>query len=318
MEYKDYYVILGVDRKASPDEIKLAYRKLARKYHPDVSKEANAEEKFKTVQEAYEVLKDPEKRTAYDQLGSQWQAGQEFRPPPHWQENARYTREDVGGFGGENAEGFSDFFANLFGGGFQQEGRRGGSAGFKQRGADQRANITISLSDAFNGVARTLQLQVPEIDPKGRIEYHTRTLKVTIPPGAEEGQQLRLAGQGSPGLGGAPAGDLYLEITIEPHPHFSLQGKDIYLTLPVTPWEAALGTNINIPTLGGRVGLKVAPDSQSGQKLRLKGRGMPGKPHAGDQYVILQVKVPPAKTSAAKEIYQKMAEVMPFNPREGW
>lgn len=300
MEYKDYYAVLGVDKKASADDIKQAYRRLARKYHPDVSKEANAEDKFKNVQEAYEVLKDPEKRTAYDQLGSNWKAGQEFRQPPNW-DGQGFSQEDMGGF--------SDFFSNLFGRG--AAGSSGGQhhRGFQQRGSDQHAKINISLSDAFHGATKTLQLQTPE---------GLRTIKVTIPAGATNGQQLRLAGQGNPGMGGGPAGDLYLEIDIQPDSLYSLKGRDIFLTLPVTPWEAALGAEIKVPTLAGPVGLKLTPGSQAGQKLRLKGRGMPGKPAPGDQYAILQIQTPIANTDEQRQLYHKMAELMPTNPRKDW
>lgn len=325
MEYKDYYKILGVDRKATPDQIKQAYRRLARKYHPDVSKETNAEEKFKDLQEAYEVLKDNEKKAAYDQLGSNWKSGQEFRQPPGWDDSSfhfrsaggeRFTESDLGGF--------SDFFRNLFGGG--GAGRRGQSFDFEDNvshqfhrpeGRDQHAKINISLEDAFRGTTKTLQLQVPEMDANGRVQYTTRTLKVNIPAGAQNGQQLRLAKQGSKAPGGSP-GDLYLEIHIEAHPFFSLQGHDVYLTLPVSPWEAALGAEIKVPTLGGPVGLKLAPGSQTGQKLRLKSRGMPGKPHAGDQYAIVEILVPPAHSDEQKQVYKMMAEKMPFNPRKHW
>lgn len=317
MEYKDYYTILGVDKKASADGIKHAYRRLARKYHPDVSKEKNAEEKFKDLQEAYEVLKDPEKRTAYDQLGSNWKAGQEFRAPPGWDQGTHFYTSN-GGFSEEELGGFSDFFTNLFGRGHAGTSRRGHEP-FRQRGSDQQAKIAISLEEAYHGTSKTLQLQVPEVDPAtGAYVNKLRTLKVNIPAGAKEGQQLRLPGQGMPGIGGGPAGDIYLEMTIEPHPLFTLAGKDVYLSLPVTPWEAALGAQVNIPTLGGAVGLKLAPHTQGGQKLRLKGRGMPGKPHAGDQYAVVQILIPPADTPPQKELYQKMAQMMPFNPRKNW
>lgn len=314
MEYKDYYAVLGVDKKASQDDIKHAYRRLARKYHPDVSKESNAEEKFKNLQEAYEVLKDPEKRSAYDQLGSNWKAGQEFRPPPGWNANTHfYTSGDGQGFSEEDLGGFSDFFSQLFG--RAGHGQRGGFHGreefreFKQRGSDQHAKINISLSEAFHGTSKTFQLQIHD---------QVRTIKVNIPAGAAQGQQLRLANQGNPGMGGAPAGDLYLEIDIQSDPLYSLKGRDVYITLPVTPWEAALGADIRVPTLAGPVGLKLAPGSHSGQKLRLKGRGMPGKPASGDQYAILQIDTPPAHTDEQRQLYQKMAQVMPFNPRKDW
>lgn len=324
MEYKDYYKILGVDRKADEATIKQAYRRLARKYHPDVSKEPNAEEQFKNVQEAYEVLKDKEKRAAYDELGSQWQAGQDFRPPPGWDANTRFRHAGGGAHGAQFSEEdlgqFSDFFANIFGGrggGFQQQ-QGFHQRGFQQRGADQHARIQVTLEEAFHGGARTLQLQMPEVDAHGNMTHKLRTLKVTIPAGAAQGQQLRLNGQGAPGHGGAPNGDLYLEIEIKPHPLYSLQGRDVYLTLPVTPWEAALGAEIKIPTLAGPVGLKLAADSQSGQKLRLKGRGMPGKPVAGDQYAVLQIQTPAPHNEEQKNLYQQMATSMPFNPRKDW
>lgn len=307
MEYKDYYKTLDVPRTASADEIKRSYRKLARKYHPDVSKEPNAEERFKEVQEAYEVLKDEKKRAAYDQLGSGWQGGQDFRPPPNWQ-----------GFNdqGEGFGDFSDFFASIFGGQAQ-----GGRAHYQrrpaqQRGNDEHAKIKISLEDAFHGGGKTIHLQGTEYDANGRPQPTTRTLKITIPPGVVSGQQLRLAKQGSPGFGGAPAGDLYLELDIENHPLFTVQGRDIYLTLPITPWEAALGAKVTVPTLAGPVDMKIAPGSQAGQKLRLKGRGMPGKPEAGDGYVLLKIVTPPADTEQQRALYEKMAQEMPFDPRK--
>lgn len=315
MEYKDYYKILGVSRTASDDEIKRAYRKLARKYHPDVSKEANAEEQFKSVQEAYEVLKDKKKREAYDQLGSNWKNGQDFRPPPNWQ------GFDFGGGGGggfEQEADFSDFFANIFGGGRAQQGgfHRAHRGPFQQRGQDQHAKIAVSLEDAFHGGSKTINLQVADRDASGRVQHSTRTLKITIPAGTVPGQQLRLAKQGNPGSGGGPAGDLFLEIDISPHRLYTLQGHDVYLTVPITPWEAALGAKVNVPTLAGAVDLKITPGSQAGQKLRLKGRGLPNKPQAGDQYVLLQIVTPPAKTEADKALYEKMAQEMPLNPRK--
>lgn len=324
MEYKDYYAILGVPKTASQADIKSSYRRLARKYHPDVSKEKNAEEQFKNVQEAYEVLKDAEKRKAYDTLGSNWKQGQDFRPPPGWGESTHFYSGGQGGgeFSEEDLGGFSDFFSQLFGrarGGARRGGFDGRGAGdFQQRGQDQRATIRIPLREAYSGVTKTIQLQVPEVDAQGNVHAGVRTLKVTVPAGAKEGQQLRLSQQGSPGYGGGPAGDLYLEIEIEADPLFTLKGNDIYITLPVTPWEAALGAEIKIPTLGGQVGLKLAPNSQSGQKLRLKGRGMPAKPVAGDQYAIVQINTPPANTEDQKALYKKMAETMPFNPRTNW
>lgn len=314
MEYKDYYATLGVAKDAKLEDVKRSYRKLARKYHPDVSKEANAEEKFKEVQEAYEVLKDPKKREAYDQLGSQWKSGQEFKPPPDWQGFGF----DFGGSTDEGGGGaFSDFFERIFGGGHQS--RRGGfRQEFRQRGQDQQVKIKITLEEAYKGANKQIQLQVPEVDARGQLHYVKRSLKITIPPGVIPGQQLRLAQQGAPGIGGGPSGDLYIEIEIEPHRLYTLQGRDIYLNLPVTPWEAALGSKIKIPTLGGPVELKIAPDSQTGKQLRLKGRGLPAKAAPGDQYVLLQILTPPPKTESQRSLYEKMSQDMPFNPREGF
>lgn len=316
MEYKDYYKVLGVSRNAAQADIKHAYRKLARKYHPDVSKEPQAEERFKEVQEAYEVLKDATKRAAYDQLGSNWKSGQDFRPPPNWHTAGGHTAHGgfEGGFG-DDLGGFSDFFNELFGGGRARG--RSGFGGFKQRGQDQHAKISISLEEAYRGTTKTIQLQVVEFDTTGQPHPTVRTLKVSIPAGAQEGQQLRLPQQGGAGVGGGPNGDLYLEIEIEANPIFTLDGRDVYLTLPVTPSEAALGAEIKIPTLGGQVGLKLAAGSQAGQKLRLKGRGLPGKP-PGDQYAIIQIVIAPAKTEEQRALYEKMAQVMAFNPRSKW
>ncbi len=311
MEFKDYYKILGVSRDAGQDEIKRAYRKLARKYHPDVSKEKNAEEKFKEVNEAYEVLKDPEKRRAYDQFGSQWQqGGQGFQPPPGWEEQFGFKggAQAGGGFGD-----FSEFFEALFGGG-RPHGRRGG---FRMRGEDLHASVHIDLEDAYRGTTQTLTLNVPEADPaSGRLVDKHKRLQVKIPKGIQEGQKIRLAGQGAPGMGGGPAGDLYLEIHFKPHRWFRVEGRDLYLDLPITPWEAALGAKVPVPTLEGRVELKIPPGAQTDKKLRLKGKGLPGRP-AGDQYVILKIHTPPADTAEKKRLYEEMAKVMPMNPRQG-
>lgn len=303
MEFKDYYQILGVARDASQDEIKRAYRRLARQYHPDVSKEAEAERRFKEVGEAYEVLKDPEKRKAYDRFGADWKAGQDFRPPPDWERDFQFS--------GGSAQGadFSDFFESLFG---RAGGRRGG--GFRMQGEDQVARIEIDLEDAHQGATRQLTLNVPDVDVDGRVIARSRSLKVKIPPGITAGKRIRLAGQGSPGAGGGPAGDLYLEVLFRPHRLFQVEQRDILLELPVTPWEAALGAVVTVPTLGGKVELRVPPGSQSGRKLRLKGRGLPGTP-PGDQYVVLRIVAPPADSAEARELYERMAEVMPVNPR---
>jgi curved DNA-binding protein len=301
MEYKDYYKVLGVSRNADQDEIKRAYRKLARKYHPDVSKEKNAELRFKELGEAYEVLKDKNKRATYDQLGSGWQAGEEFRPPPGW--NQGFNSRDDGGVN------FSDFFQSIFSGARQQSHNP-----FRAKGEDQNAKIYINLEDAYHGCTRTLKLEVPELHSTGHRITKTRTLNVKIPKGVTEGQKIRLSGQGAGSMKGGPRGDLYLEVFIKEHDLYRLEGKDIYFDLPITPWEAALGGNIKVPTLAGSVDLKLPPDSQTGKKLRLKGRGLPANP-PGDYYVTLQIMTPQANTSKEKELYRKMAEEFSFNPR---
>ena len=315
MEYKDYYEILGVKKDATQDEIKKAYRKLARKYHPDVSKDPDADKKFKEVGEAYEVLKDPEKRAAYDRLGTNWQAGQDFQPPPDWDAGFEFSG---GGFTAGDAEGFSDFFDLLFGrhaGG----GRRTAHTQhhtFRTRGEDQRAKIYIDLEDSYQGSTREIKLQQPVIDPAGHVHTEEKTLRVRIPKGIREGQHIRLKGQGSPGLGGGPAGDLLLEVAFNPHRLYKVKGKDVYLDLPVAPWEAALGAKVKVPTPSGIVDLNIPAGSKQGKKLRLKGRGLPSRV-PGDFYVVLQIALPPADTEKAKELYRKMQQELDFNPRAG-
>jgi len=311
MDYKDYYKIMGVEKTATQDEIKRAYRKLARKYHPDVSKESDAEARFKEVGEAYEVLKDPEKRAAYDQLGASWKAGQDFNPPPDWDAGFEFNG---GGYTAGNAADFSDFFESLFGrgagaspGGYQQ-------TGFHAKGEDHHAKVLIDLEDAFSGASRSITLQTPELDNSGHVITRQRTLNVKIPKGVKQGQRIRLSGQGSPGMGDAPAGDLYLEVAFNPHALYRVDGHDVYLDLPVTPWEAALGATINVPTPAGNIDLKIAKGTPSGRKLRLKARGIPGKT-PGDLYVIPQITLPPADTDAATELYQKMEQELAYNPR---
>jgi curved DNA-binding protein len=325
MEYRDYYKILGVARTGTADEIKKSYRRLARKFHPDVSKEKDAEAKFKELQEAYEVLKDPEKRAAYDQLGSEWKSGQQFRPPPdfgsgfEFRGGPRQGRARAGGARTqeefEEAEGFSDFFSSLFGqrgfsagAGSQFSGGGGGRAA-----RDHHARVDIDLEEAYSGTTRTLELKRPELKDDGTLELKTHTVRVTIPAGVTEGQLIRLAGQGEQAQGGR-AGDLYLEVHLKPHRLYQLEGRDVTLTLPVTPWESALGATITVPTLGGAVELRVPANSQSGQKMRLRGRGLPG-PTPGDQYVQLKVVVPPANSPEARALYEQMKEKMAFDPR---
>jgi curved DNA-binding protein len=311
MEYKDYYKIMGLAKNASPDEVKRAYRKLARKYHPDVSKEANAEAKFKELGEAYEVLKDPKKRAAYDQIGSNWQHGQKFTPPPNWQTTFDFGKD----FGGRHGSGFSDFFEALFG----YARAQGAEADvytrqFHAHGSDQHARILIDLADAFHGGERLITLNMPQTDKQGQIIAKMRTLNIKIPKGIKAGQRIRLAGQGGPGIGSGDNGDLYLEVQFNPHRYFRAEGRDIYLELPVTPWEAALGAAMAVPTLGGMVELKIPAGAQTGKQLRLKGRGLPGVP-VGDQYVTLKIVTPPPKTEKAKALYEQMAKEMPMNPR---
>jgi curved DNA-binding protein len=314
MEFKDYYKIMGVKRDAAQDEIKRAYRKLARKYHPDVSKAPDAEKRFKEVGEAYEVLKDPEKRAAYDQLGMNWKAGQEFHPPPNW--NAGFEFSGGGPMGGEEAV-FSDFFESLFGrGGFRTTAGTAhrSSRGFHMRGEDHRAKVMIDLEDAFSGATRSLTLQIPGLDSQGYLVTHNRTLNVRIPKGIRQGQQIRLAGQGAPGMGEGAAGDLYLEVEFRPHPLYTAQGRDLFLQLPVAPWEAALGGKVKAPTPEGVIDLTIPANSSAGKKLRLKGRGIPGNP-PGDLYVVLQIALPSGETQAAKTLYREMEEKLNFNPR---
>ena len=316
MDYKDYYKIMGIERDASQDEIKRAYRKLARKYHPDVSKESNAEIHFKEVGEAYEVLKDPEKRAAYDQLGANWKSGQDFNPPPDWDAGFEFSG---GGFTGGDSSAFSDFFESLFGQGqgFQSSysGRGGGhAAGFHSRGEDHHAKVIIDIEDAYHGATRSISLQAPELDSNGHVITKQRTLNVKIPKGVKQGQRIRLTGQGSPGMGGGQAGDLYLEIEFKPHSIYRVDGHDVYLDLPLTPWEAALGASIKIPTPDGKVDMKIQPNTPSGRKMRLKGRGIPGRP-AGDLYVVPQITLPPANDEKARELYTKMQQELAYNPR---
>jgi curved DNA-binding protein len=327
MEYKDYYQVLGVARTATQDEIKRAYRKLARKFHPDVSKEPNAEERFKEVQEAYEVLKDEQKRAAYDQLGANWQNGQQFRPPPDWGSGFEFDGAEFGGrtrggrfrggFGGAEDAGFSDFFSSLFGAGspFGARGARGGD-GHAARGQDHHARLDITLEEAYAGGAKVVELAHPEVTPDGHVTMRRRTLRVTLPAGVADGQVIRLAGQGAAGAGGATAGDLYLQVRLRPHPRFEVDGRDVTTTLPLAPWEAALGATVSVPTLGGPVEVRVPANARAGQKLRLRGRGLPGTP-PGDQYVRLQIVLPPADTPRARELYEQMSRELAFDPRAG-
>ena len=311
MDFKDYYNIMGLERDASQDEIKRAYRKLARKYHPDVSKEADAEARFKELGEAHAVLKDPEKRAAYDQLGANWKAGQDFRPPPDWDAGFEYSG---GGFAGGDGSAYSDFFETLFGHGFGSAQPDRGRAGFHARGEDHHAKVLIDLEDAYQGATRSITLRTPELDSGGHVTTKQRTLNVKIPKGVKQGQRIRLSGQGSPGLGEGHAGDLYLEIEFHPHRIYRVEGRDVFVDLPVTPWEAALGATIKAPTPEGPVDLKIPEGITSGRKLRLQKRGIPGEPR-GDLYVALVITLPPADSDAAKQLYRKMQHELEYDPR---
>jgi len=303
LEFKDYYQALGVEKSAPADEIKKAYRKLARKYHPDVSKEPDAEKRMQEVNEAYAVLSDTEKRAAYDQLGSRYRDGQEFQPPPDWDAGFEFSGADAGDM--------SDFFANLFG----RASRARNARGAHMRGEDHHAKIVIDLADSYHGTTRAITMRSPATDESGHVVLKERMLNVTIPKGVREGQHIRLAGQGSPGFGEGPPGDLYLEIHFNPDPRYRVDGKDVYETVPVAPWEAALGASIEVPTPSGIVQVSIPAGSQAERKLRLKGRGIPAA-QPGDLYLVLQIALPPAATDKARELYETMAREMAFNPRQ--
>jgi curved DNA-binding protein len=295
MQFKDYYETLGVSRSVDAEGVKRAYRKMARKYHPDVSKEKNAEAKFKDVQEAYEVLKDSEKRAAYDQLGRDYRPGQQFRPPPDWEQ--RFGQSGTHRFSDLN--GFSDFFSSLFGTGAGMTGG-GGPGSYAQPEADG-GQIEVSIEEAYAGTRRRVTTH-----ENGR----ARIVDVQIPAGVTDGQALRVGGSGG-------RGNLILRVKLRPHPIFSLLGKDVQVELPLAPWEAALGAKVAVPTLGGTVELTIPAGAQAGQKLRLRGRGLPGTPN-GDQFVLVKIVTPAAETPQAKEAYERMRREFNFNPRAAW
>jgi curved DNA-binding protein len=306
MKYKDYYKILGVDRGAGAEEIKKAYRKLAQKYHPDVSKDPAGEEKFKEVGEAYETLKDPEKRAAYDQLGS-YQPGQDFRPPPDWGKqygDSQFSFDDID---------LADLFAGLAGGRHHAER---GSGQIRMPGQDYEVTAHITLEDAYRGTEVELNLTVPEFDEKGFIHRVPRTFRVRIPKGATDGQRLRLAGRGGKGINGGRDGDLYINIALHPHALFRVTGHDLYLDLPLAPWEAVLGAAVEVPTLAGSVNLKVPPNTRAGQQLRLARRGL-SRPQGGegDLFAIVQIVVPASISERERALYKQLAEASTFNPR---
>ncbi|MFP5419268.1 MAG: DnaJ C-terminal domain-containing protein [Gammaproteobacteria bacterium] len=311
MDFKDYYTTLGVTRDVTADDLKKAFRKLARKFHPDISKEPDAELRMKEINEAYAVLSDPEKRAAYDQVGKGFQPGQDFRPPPDWDAGFEFS----GGASPHDAADFSDFFAELFGrvnGG--RSGRRA-HAGASSRGEDHHAKVLLDLEDAFSGATRQITLRVPQVDEKGRVQLATRTLNVKIPVGVRAGQIIRLAGQGAAGPGAAPAGDLLLEVQFRPHPRFQVVDRDLHLLLPVAPWEAALGGVVTVELPHGNVKVRIPEGAQSGRRVRVRGKGLPGTP-AGDLLLELQVVLPPADTPQARALYETMARELAFDPRQ--
>lgn len=328
VEFQDYYKTLGVPKDASDDQIKKAYRKLARKYHPDVNKGAECEANFKRVTEAYEVLKEPEKRKVYDQYGADWKTGpqQEEQRRQYQQQRASRSQnqhfggagQDFGGFdfggGFEEAGEYSDFFESIFGG---QRGHGGQRAqAFQQDGADVNAAINISLEDAFNGTTRTITFDEPKMQPDGRVTYEHVTMNVKIPKGIKQGQKIRLAGKGQPGMNGGEPGDLFVQIDFEKHRHFRVKGADLHLELPLAPWEAALGTKVDVPVAGGKVKLTIPSGTKQGKKFRLKGKGIPSK-QPGDLYVKISIVLPPAENEHFRKIYEEMKQHH-FDPRAGY
>lgn len=309
MQFKDYYASLGVERDAPVDEIKKAFRRLARKYHPDVSKEPDAEARMKEVNEAYAVLSDPEKRAAYDQLGSGYRSGQDFKPPPDWDAGFEFSDHNYSDHGAD----YSDFFEQLFGrmgGGFRTQ-----QDGFQMRGEDHHAKVLLDIEDSFTGATKQITLRTAQIDAQGRPVVVPRTLNVKIPKGVNAGQTIRLAGQGGPGHGGAAAGDLLLEVQFHPHPRLRCEGRDLHMTLRIAPWEAALGTALPVKLPDSEIKVRIPASAQSGQQLRVRGKGIPSQP-PGDLLLDLQVVLPPADTPRARELYETMAQELNFDPRQ--
>ncbi len=352
MRFQDYYKTLGISRTASPEDIQKVYRKLARKYHPDVNKSKEAEEKFKEINEAHEVLKDPDKRQKYDTLGPNWQAGQDFRPPPGWENFASraggpgrpgggrsefHFRSgssgpgafDMGGLGGG---GFSDFFESLFGqslggdaarrsqsgGRRQPQGRENKSGWLSSRGQDYEVDITISLEEAYRAAAKTITLRTTQEDGLGGPPKITsKRFDVKIPPGVTEGARIRLAGQGGAGRGTGESGDILLRVHIAPHAFFTLDGHDLSVEVPITPWEAALGAKVEVPTLNGRIKLTIPPGTQGGQRFRTRGKGLPQKKgEPGHLYTTIRITVPKTLTAKEKALFEELQKSSSFNPRQ--
>jgi curved DNA-binding protein len=319
VKFKDYYEVLDVPRTASGDDIKKAYRKLARKFHPDVNKDAGAEERFKEATEAYEVLGDPDNRKKYDELGARWKAGEEFKPPPGW-ENVHFEfHRRPGGMDipFDEAGGFSDFFEMLFGMGGGRGGAFGRAGAFARRGLNQEADLTITLEEALHGCRKQISLQNAQLDAQGQVRRDTTSYQVTIPPGTTQGSRIRMGGQGGKGEGGAPAGDLFLRVHIAPHPRFRMHGKDLLVDLPLAPWEAALGGKVEVPTPTGPATVTIPPGTQSGKKLRLRGKGMParGGQAAGDVIAETMIRIPERLTEAERAGYEQLRDASSRSPR---
>jgi len=317
MKYKDYYNVLGVSRSASDDEIKKAYRKLARKYHPDVNKGKESEDKFKEVTEAYEVVGDPEKRKRYDNLGANWKSGEDFRPPPGWHSTTYSSGDEENPFGG--GADFSDFFETFFGRAGGGGARTGRGHVFREQGTDHEADIELSLEDIYHGVRREISLRTTDVDGRGQLHHGTKQLNVTIPPGTTNGARIRLAGQGGAGRGGGESGDLFLRVHVMQHPVFTIKGHDLEADLHISPWEAALGAKVHVPLVDGkRASMSLPPGTQSGAHMKLRGKGLP-RGHGqepGDLVVRVMIVVPKNPTSREKELFEELSRVSSFNPRE--
>ncbi len=312
MEFKDYYKILGVKLDADDKAIKTAYRKLARKYHPDVSDHHEAEDKFKEVNEAFEVLKDRGKRDEYDQLRQYGSSGEQFQPPPGWTSSQPFDDQNDGRF----QDGFSDFFSSIFGNA-KQQGFTSNSP-FDRKGQDIETELPIFLEDTLSDESKTISYHLPQYETDGRVTEINKTLNVKVPAGVSDGERIRLQGQGHPGLGGAPSGDLYLRIRLVPHPLFDVEGHNLTIIVPIAPWEAALGTKIQVPTLSGKINLSIPAKSQTGQRLRIKGKGLIRKIGVGDLFAVLKVVMPSAANDEIKALWEQLASKASFDPREEW
>jgi curved DNA-binding protein len=315
--YQDYYKMFGLERNATAKDIKKAYRKLARKYHPDINKEKSAEKNFKKVAEAYEVLKDPEKRKLYDHLGSEWKNGQDFKPPPEWKHQHFDSGADQGEF--HNSNGFSDFFEALFKAKTGQQGRSNDFAygSWNLRGQDHEAKIDISLEEAYSGATKGISLQSFEIDTEGQVTPVTRNYQVKIPKGINDGTRIRMTGKGGRGVNSGPPGDLYLKINFMPHPRFNAVGHNLHMDVPITPWEAALGSTVIVRLLDGEIHLKIPAGIQSGKKMRIKDKGMPKKMNGnGDLYAYITIVMPQKLTQKQMELFAELSKISDFNPRD--